>query len=266
MTYHEQIPSTTHESLDSPIWISSGSAMKALEDMDLATFRETIDQLARSLLPLSDQALPPVLLFLYDLLRATADRLSLAPEGVPEAQRMVWINTLGSFDRGSDAIRYFLTEMERLLEPFTGSRARINPIVLRARGFIETHFAEKISLSRVAEAVGVARNYLSSLFRKECGITLTEYIHHIRIEQARMLLRHGGSSLAEVAARVGYQNYRHFYRSFMRICQVSPTTFVKRIRTMATPPPPSGVPTIETVVPGSLPSPPPAQGRQPYID
>jgi len=215
------------------VWFSSAAAMRALDRMELDSFREQVEQLASGLAPLAVEAPGPTLLFLYDVLRATADRLTVADGGVDESQRLVWINTLGGLDDGTEAVRYFLREIEQLLAPFTAFRSPINPIVLKARHFIEEHSSEPVSLSRVATELGVARNYLSSLFRKECGITLTEFIHQVRIEKARRLLHGGGGSLSGIAQRVGYRNYRHFYRSFMRVCDVSPTTFVKRLRTVA---------------------------------
>ncbi len=230
MTSFEQLGADAAINADLQLWISSHPALTALEKMDLQGFEEGLEQVLSSLEQLSEFALPPVLLFHYDLLRSVAERLSIDGRPPAEEQRLIWINTLGSFESAERAARYVRNEIGRMVEPFHDARSRINPIVVRARRYIEDHANERISLSRVATAVGVARNYLSSLFRKECGITLTEYIHRVRIDKARRLLQRNGGSLGEVAEQVGYQNYRHFYRSFLRVCSVSPTTYLKSLR------------------------------------
>ncbi|MDQ7006843.1 MAG: AraC family transcriptional regulator [Acidobacteriota bacterium] len=239
MTSSERLGADAVNPGDPQLWISSHPALTALEKMDLQAFDEGVEQLLSSLGQLSTFALPPVLLFHYDLLRSVAERLSLDGRPPAEEQRLIWINTLGAFDTAASAANYVRGEIARMVEPFHDARSRINPIVVRARRYIEEHANERISLSRVASAVGVARNYLSSLFRKECGITLTEYIHQVRIDKARRLLQRDGGSLGEVAEQVGYQNYRHFYRSFLRVCSVSPTTYLKSLRARVDSSPPA---------------------------
>ncbi len=214
---------------DELVWLSTESVHSQLDRMDLAGVAESAREFSELVGSMAHETPRLAVLYLYDLLRTVAERLSLRGVGVDESQRLIWMNALAATRTSREAVELFQRELARLLEPFRNSRTRINPIVIRARRFIEEHADERISLSRVAEAVGVARNYLSSLFRKECSITLTEYIHTVRIERARRMLRAGSGSLAEVATAVGYQNYRHFYRSFLKIAGTSPTGFMRQL-------------------------------------
>ena len=68
----------------------------------------------------------------------------------------------------------------------------------------------------------VSPNYLSRVFRREAGVTLTAQIHHARLEHARLLLAAGDRSISEIAYLVGYQNYRDFYRNFVKYERASP--------------------------------------------
>ncbi len=214
-------------------WLSTQSIIEPLDRADLKGFAQAARRATEMLRPLAQEAPGIVCIFLFDLLRQAGDRLSLSIDGVAEAQRLAWMTGLGGQENASGLVRYFLAELDSLIEEAALSSRRVNPIILRARRFIETHYAEQLSLSRVAEEVGVARNYLSSLFRKECDITLTEFIHQVRIERSKLLLRSRSCSLAELATRVGYRNYRHFYRSFLRVCGVSPTVFIKQSHALA---------------------------------
>ena len=71
----------------------------------------------------------------------------------------------------------------------------------------------------------MSRNYLSTLFKKQCGSTITDYIHRVRMQRAELLLLAGGRTISEVAYMVGYQNYRDFYRNFVKFTNSSPTRF-----------------------------------------
>jgi two-component system response regulator YesN len=108
--------------------------------------------------------------------------------------------------------------------------------VPRARAFIEQNYASKLSLRHVAEFLNVSRNYLSGLFRKECGCTITEFIHQTRVRRAQTLLMAGGRTVSEIGYQVGYQNYRDFYRNFVKHENSSPT----RYRQVRAPRPPAG--------------------------
>jgi AraC-like DNA-binding protein len=53
-------------------------------------------------------------------------------------------------------------------------------------------------------------------------MTLTSYIQRVRIGHARRLLADGRESISEIAYRVGYRNYRDFYRNFVKQENASP--------------------------------------------
>lgn len=205
-------------------WPDTKRLERALETLDLSAF----DREAHSL---ADQAAlqgrVDSALVLFDQLRTLAERLSVDALGADQQRRLSWIRGLTEAPGAREAAAFFLSEVESIIAPFQSAHRSINPIVLRARRFIDEHAAEPISLSRVAGELGVARNYLSALFKRENGLTLTEYIHRVRIRRAEVLLHAGDKTLAEAAYQVGYQSYRHFYRNFVRICGQSPTAYVR---------------------------------------
>lgn len=199
------------------------SALAALDRMDLEAFVSA----CRSLAPADDEptAHGPTAVRLYEVLRSAAETLDGAAIDLRRAERRRWAALLEGTEDPLERQSRFLIELERLVDPYRRKQAPINPTVLRALRFIETHAAERISLSRVAKEVGLARNYMSSLFHRETGVTMTEYIHRVRIRRAVSLLQGGNIPMTEVAKRVGYGSYRHFHRRFSRLLAVSPTHF-----------------------------------------
>jgi AraC-like DNA-binding protein len=110
-----------------------------------------------------------------------------------------------------------------LIERFAAGHLRPpHPLVGQAKSLIDADYDRRISLSVIAERLNVSSNYLSRLFRREVGITLTAYVHRVRLGHAVLLLAEGGSSISEIAYRVGYQNYRDFYRNFVKYEKRSP--------------------------------------------
>lgn len=222
-----------------PFW---QEALEALHRLDVEDFRHRVDSLVQRLT--GDRERPrsrsEVAIRFYDLLRTAADQLSPESGRIDDPRRLRWIRRLASEEDVDGIAAAFRDELEALLSQIDDARSRVNPIARDARKFIDEHAHEAISLARVAEELGVARNYLSSLFRREFDMTLTEYIHEVRIERAKRLLMTDSRPLADIAAEVGYSSYRHFHRSFSKLCGTSPLRFVKE--GPASPPRPSGRP------------------------
>ena len=85
--------------------------------------------------------------------------------------------------------------------------------VEQAVSFVGSHYAEDVSIGRIARHLGVTPNYLSSLFHKTYGMTYVKFLTRLRIEKARELLS-GGMRVQDVARSVGYANVRHFSALF----------------------------------------------------
>ncbi|RMF74216.1 MAG: AraC family transcriptional regulator, partial [Acidobacteria bacterium] len=210
-------------------WPDPTAARRALQALELETYRAEIDRLVEQVRPLAESAPTLARLVLYEELRALHEAITPATAALNGdlARRRGWMILLADERCPATLLRAFRGEVDRLLAPLSAPSRSVNPIVLRARRFIAEHCHETISLSRVAGELGVARNYLSALFRRETGSTLTEHIHQLRIRHALVLLRAGDRSLSEVAYTVGYQSYRHFYRNFVRIVGQSPTVWLR---------------------------------------
>lgn len=68
-------------------------------------------------------------------------------------------------------------------------------------------------------------NYLSHEFKKQTGITFTEYLNNKRIEEAKRLLRSTSDMTYEIAEKVGYYNYRYFSQMFKKVVGLTPTQY-----------------------------------------
>lgn len=96
-----------------------------------------------------------------------------------------------------------------------------------AQRYIEQHFSENITLSALAEQLQLTPGYLSTLMKRDLGMTFSEYVLHVRMEHARKLLKQGQLRVYEVAACVGYSNQYYFNMLFKRTFGVTPGQYSK---------------------------------------
>ena len=88
--------------------------------------------------------------------------------------------------------------------------------------------AQKISLTRLAARYHISEAYLSHIFKKLTGKSLTSYLAQIRIERASQLItmnKDNPEKFYTIAQRVGYEDYQYFVRVFKKVLGVSPREF-----------------------------------------
>ncbi len=93
--------------------------------------------------------------------------------------------------------------------------------------YIINNFRTNISLSSVAEHVGLTPTYLSAIFAKETGINFKEYLNSMRFEYAKKLLKYSGMSISEVSYEIGFEDYSNFLRGFKARFGISPGKYRK---------------------------------------
>lgn len=95
-------------------------------------------------------------------------------------------------------------------------------LLAEARQYIDLHYAEHISLDRIADTLRISPFYLSHLFSRESDLSLVEYITQVRMRKARDLLVGGAKNVSEAAYAVGYNDGNYFSKVFHRYFGVSP--------------------------------------------
>lgn len=88
-----------------------------------------------------------------------------------------------------------------------------NAYVASAKSIVHRKYMQDITVSSLAESLGLDRSYFSGLFKRETGQTPQEYLLHYRMEQAKELLALG-HPVTVVASSVGYKDVFTFSRSF----------------------------------------------------
>lgn len=106
-----------------------------------------------------------------------------------------------------------------------GSEAALPEAVLKALQFIETRFAEPISVADIARHAGLSAGRLTELFRLHVGTSPLSYLNNHRIDKAKILLLYSPLKLAEVADQTGFNSLPYFCRRFNQATGVTPGDF-----------------------------------------
>lgn len=99
--------------------------------------------------------------------------------------------------------------------------------VTKIMEYLKSHYSETLSLDALSQLVDYTPQYLSSLFSREVGMSIQEFLQRLRMEEACKLLTGTTWSMTEIATAVGYQDTRHFSKVFRRYHTVSPKEYRK---------------------------------------
>lgn len=100
-----------------------------------------------------------------------------------------------------------------------------SPPVQKALIYIDANLTGNLNLSSLADTLNVSSSYLSTLFKKETGHTLTEYINTRRIKHAKHLLESTRLQIQTVAQHCGIMDVQYFSRVFKRIAGMTPKEY-----------------------------------------
>lgn len=101
-------------------------------------------------------------------------------------------------------------------------------LVEKIMDYFEEHYAQKISLDRIAGNMYLSPFYISKIFKAETGNTPINYLIDIRMEKAKKLLEESPQlSVQEVSVRVGYEDAYHFSKLFKKKFGTTPSAVRK---------------------------------------
>ena len=101
--------------------------------------------------------------------------------------------------------------------------------IKRAKEFIESHFSDSFTLSDIANKACMSKYHFCRTFKTIMGVTCKDYLHQIRIDKAKELLKKNELSMADIAYSVGFQSQSHFDHIFKKQTKKSPLELKKSL-------------------------------------
>lgn len=111
---------------------------------------------------------------------------------------------------------------------FEGQKSHEDDQIRSAQEFIETNFAEKITVDQLADMLALGRRSLERRFKKATCNTVSEYIQRVKMEAAKKSFETTRKNINEVMYEVGYTDIKAFRTIFKKVTGLSPIEYRNR--------------------------------------
>ena len=91
--------------------------------------------------------------------------------------------------------------------------------------YVQKHLSEPVDIDALSKAMFISRTHLAVKFKKETGMTLTEFILKEKIEEGKRLLRYTDKPISAIAAYLGFSSQSHFANVFKKYANSSPNEY-----------------------------------------
>lgn len=134
-------------------------------------------------------------------------------------------SAMGKIQKNEKLQQYLLENEKADNETKLPNRPEDHMPVQKAIDYIRTHLDRELSRTEIAEAVFLNPEYLSHVFRKKTGKSLSEFIIAEKMQLAQSLLAGTNTQISAVASQVGYSNFSYFSQVFKKFSGVSPMEY-----------------------------------------
>lgn len=97
--------------------------------------------------------------------------------------------------------------------------------VAKCIDYIYEHLHTRITVEQLAELTGISPSYLSRLFKKETGHSISEYVQSCKIETAQNMLIYSEHSPAQIAAILAFPSQSYFNEVFKKRTGLTPLKY-----------------------------------------
>lgn len=114
------------------------------------------------------------------------------------------------------------------VDRWSGKRGSAEDPIEAAKRYVEEHLDQSITLADMAGRLFLSPAYFSRLFKVRTGSTFSSWVAQRRVAMGMRYLEETDMSIADISARVGYQEANSFTRLFKQAVGLSPTEYRKR--------------------------------------
>jgi transcriptional regulator GlxA family with amidase domain len=137
--------------------------------------------------------------------------------GVEEAMRLARVYLIDWHDMG-----------QQPYAALTGARQVEDSLIRRCQAWIAEHYDEPAPVAAMTRLSGLSDRSFSRRFSQVTGMPPMEYVHTLRLEEAKQMLEGGDLPVEAVANEVGYEDASFFGRLFRRKVGMTPARYRRR--------------------------------------
>ena len=123
-----------------------------------------------------------------------------------------------------DFIEFKVSELLYILSD--NDNSEYSKVILNAIKIIQEKYSDiELSSASVAESVNISSAWLSTKFKEEVGINVSDYINDVRVKNAKLLLAKTDLMVYEVSELVGYTSNQYFSKVFKEYTGITPNQY-----------------------------------------
>jgi len=127
-----------------------------------------------------------------------------------------------------DFVKFYILKLNEYIYSLKSSCENTEHKVDMAIRYIKKHYNEDLNLAVVANYVSLNYYYFSHIFKKITGMSFMDFLLKVRVEKAKELLKNTEDKVIDIAFKVGFQDPKHFTKSFKKVTGISPTQYRRR--------------------------------------
>ena len=120
-----------------------------------------------------------------------------------------------------------IVELTKAVHNHKLSLDKYSPPIQRVLEYMNLHLGDHISNEDLSSNANMSISHLAKVFKKETGVTMTEYIALLRCKKAANLLKKTNLPIQEISSYVGYSDNNYFVKVFKKNYDMTPTEFRK---------------------------------------
>lgn len=121
-----------------------------------------------------------------------------------------------------------MMDYAKRMHEYRKKRRELSPKVLLALNYIQNHLHDRITVAAIAEELEMNASYLSTLFAKETGTSVSSYIRSRKLLAAKHLLTYESYSCTDIAEYLGFSHESHFSALFAKEEGITPKQYRKK--------------------------------------
>ncbi len=143
-----------------------------------------------------------------------------------------WTEELAEGHRGIyDSVENFADWLDaavKRVKELKESQSEDADVIAEIKSFVSRSIENRITREMIAAHIGYSPDYLGRIFKRETGISLSEYIMEQKVERAKELLEEDRDTIGNIAVRLGYSSFSYFSEVFRRLTGTAPSDYKKK--------------------------------------
>ncbi len=153
---------------------------------------------------------------------------SITDEAGEGLERLKNVLSFEDIDEYREGLMEWIMKLRESICESDDSEAKMK--IKAAVEYVKENYMKDLNMAVVSNYISMNYSMLSYLFKQYTGTNFVNYLKDIRIREAKKLLTETDMKIIEVSRAVGYDNEKHFMKTFRAECGVSPGEYRKNMQ------------------------------------